>query len=250
MTSEDRITREAWEEILKFPIEFVSGKDIRVLMYFREFHNVLKFNEPKKILSIIEKQMADDNVISFILTSSSINAFRSILEDGLSGKNTDKISFLPLEEKAVVDAITKGFLRVGRVAEQNQAVRIYELLDGHPWYIWQLADLTFNRTKGYLNDAIIDESMHSLLSLHDVRFRDIMSNLSNFQIQYLHAIFDGKARTCNREMIRLYHLNSAANVHRLREALAKKEVVSFDEQDFPYIIDPLFKIWLGKYYFK
>ena len=53
----------------------------------------------------------------------------------------------------------------------------------------------------------------------------------------------------DRKTIEKYGLNSSANVRRLKDALEKKEIVVFDGDDVPRIIDPLFKYWIKKYYF-
>ena len=66
----------------------------------------------------------------------------------------------------------------------------------------------------------------------------------------MRAIFDGVTKVSATSTINTYHLNSSANVHRLKEALTKKEVVVFDAQDIPHIIDPIFKVWLDRFYFK
>ena len=47
-----------------------------------------------------------------------------------------------------------------------------------------------------------------------------------------------------------YHLNSSANVRRVKDALKKKEVLTFNEKDEPVILDPLMEYWLNKYYFE
>ena len=40
------------------------------------------------------------------------------------------------------------------------------------------------------------------------------------------------------------------NVKRVKDALMKKEVLQFDENDNPQIIDPLFEYWVKKYFFE
>ena len=51
------------------------------------------------------------------------------------------------------------------------------------------------------------------------------------------------------EMVERYRLNSSANVARVKDALQKKEVITFDNEDNARIIDPLFAYWLRNYYF-
>jgi DNA-binding IclR family transcriptional regulator len=76
-----------------------------------------------------------------------------------------------------------------------------------------------------------------------------MNDLTTFQVQLLRAILEGHTRFSSAEVIRQYGLNSSANVRRLKDALCKKEIVTFDEDDNPLILDPLFEYWVRKYYF-
>jgi len=79
---------------------------------------------------------------------------------------------------------------------------------------------------------------------------DIMGNLTTHQVNLLRATLDGVIRFSSAEVIRQYGLNSSANVKRVKDALMKKEVLMFDEDERPIIIDPLFEYWLRKYYFE
>jgi hypothetical protein len=52
------------------------------------------------------------------------------------------------------------------------------------------------------------------------------------------------------DVIEKYHLNSSANVRRVKDALKKKEVLTFNEKDEPVILDPLFEYWIRNRYFE
>ena len=66
----------------------------------------------------------------------------------------------------------------------------------------------------------------------------------------LKATLEGVVRFSSADVIRKYGLNSSANVKRVKDALIKKEVLIFDENDNPILADPLFEYWLKKYYFE
>ena len=74
--------------------------------------------------------------------------------------------------------------------------------------------------------------------------------MTNFQVNLLRAITDGHTKFSSAEVIRKYGLNSSANVKRLKDALAKKEIITFNENDEPEFIDPLFEYWVKKYFFR
>ncbi len=225
--------------------------DVYTIYWIEEFQNILRFEDYDKTLLQLEKHWENDCQNSYILSGSMVNAMKYIFEDKKYFYHfADVVKFTPIEEKAATDMIIKTFLKVGRVVEHKHAERMYETVDGHPWYLWQISNTAFHLTKGYINDKLIDESIDSLLIVYDVKFRETINSLSNYQISLLRAIFDGETKLSSVECIEKYHLNSSANVKRLKEALTKKEVVAFNEQDIPYIIDPLFRLWLKRFFFK
>ena len=104
-------------------------------------------------------------------------------------------------------------------------------------------------TKGYIMEQTLTESLSALIAVHEPRFVATMNGLTTFQLSLLRAILEGNSRFSSAEIIRKYELNSSANVRRLKDALCKKEIVTFDENDNPVVLDPLFEYWAKKYYF-
>jgi hypothetical protein len=105
-------------------------------------------------------------------------------------------------------------------------------------------------TRGYLNEGILMDALNTIISIHEPRFRAIMNDLTDFQVNLLLATIDGVTRFSASDVIEQYKLNSSANVRRLKDALKKKEVITFNEKDEPMILDPLFEYWVTKCYFE
>ena len=105
-------------------------------------------------------------------------------------------------------------------------------------------------SRGYIMEQILKEALDSLVSIHEPAFVATMNDLTTFQVSLLRAILDGHTRFSSAEVIRQYSLNSSANVRRLKDALCKKEIVTFDEEENPTVLDPLFEYWVRKEYFK
>lgn len=221
------------------------------VIYIEEFQNILRLDGWENAARILETIWQKPDGPSFILSGSGVNAMKHIFEvKKFFYRQYERVRLSPLDEGQVSDRIIKTFLRVGRVVEPSQTEYIYSITEGHPWYIWQIANSCFNLTKGYLTDSLLEEAIESLLYTHSIRFQEITDGLSRYQTYLLRAVFDGVTKVSSTEIINRYRLNSSANVHRLKEALTKKEVVVFDAQDIPHIIDPMFRVWLDRFYFK
>ena len=222
----------------------------RPIIHIEEFQNIMRLDGWEKAVHTMEKIWQKPDGPLFIISGSGVNAMKHIFEvKKFFYRQYTRVQLSPLEESQVSDHIIKTFLRVGRVVEPPQAEYIYSITDGHPWYIWQIANSCFNLTKGYLTDSLLEEAVTSILYTHSIRFQEITDGLSRYQIYLLRAIFDGNTKVSSTEVINRYRLNSSANVHRLKEALTKKEVIVFDGQDIPRIIDPVFRLWLERSYF-
>lgn len=237
-------------EMIAIPEKISQDSNSDIIVYIEEFQEILLFDNSDSFLSLLEKEWSTHKHATYLITGSRVNAMKSIFEEKKMFYNfAERIKLLPLEEKDVTDHITRTFLKVGRVVGQSQASYIYQSVMGHPWYILQIASTCYHLTKGYLSDKIMLEAIDSLLSTQEMRFSIIMRDLSNFQITFLRAINEGVTRFSALEIIEKYKLNSSANVFRIKEALKKKEIITFNDNDEPVIMDPLFKMWLKKYYF-
>jgi hypothetical protein len=77
----------------------------------------------------------------------------------------------------------------------------------------------------------------------------IINDLTDHQLSLLRAVLDGVIKFSASDVIEKYRLNSSANVRRVKDALKKKEVLTFNEKDEPVILDPLFEYWVSNIYF-
>ena len=94
------------------------------------------------------------------------------------------------------------------------------------------------------------DALKILISIHEPRFMAIVNDLTDHQLSLLRAVLDGVVRFSSSDVIEKYGLNSSANVRRVKDALKKKEVLTFNEKDEPVILDPLFEYWVSKKFFE
>ena len=102
----------------------------------------------------------------------------------------------------------------------------------------------------FQSQGILMEALNVIISIHEPRFKAVINDLTDFQLSLLKATVDGVTRFSASDVIEEYRLNSSANVRRIKDALKKKEVLTFNEKDEPVIMDSLFEYWVTKYYFE
>ena len=206
----------------------------------------------KKWESVIREQRSAllQPVCSFVFSGSALNAMKYLfLERKYFWKLCERFTPSPIGEKEAVEYITRSLMVSGKVVENDLLLGVYKLFRGDIWYINHFMSVCDHLTKGYIMEPVLMEALSSLTAIHEPRFKAVMADLTTFQVNLLQAILDGNTRFSAAEIISKYSLSSSANVKRLKDALVKKEIVTFDDKDEPMVIDPLFEYWARKYFF-
>lgn len=237
-------------KILDLPGIIATEAGTQMIVYFKEFQNLLRFEDENFRIEDLDRIWSRHHQVNYLLTGSFVNAMKSIfLERRCFYGMCRTLELRPLDRKLVCEYIRSTFLRYGRVIEMEEAMAIYEIAAGNMWYVKQLCALCFAMPAGYVNRKIVNQARDRLLAVHVPRFKQTLLDLTGNQINLLHAIADGVQKLSSAEMMERYRLNSSANVFRVKDALQKKEVITFDGEENARIIDPLFAWWLRHYYF-
>lgn len=259
----DRILSLNWDvddrdirAMLLLPYRLSAENSTQMFVIINEFQNVNLTENGDKICRIFEGIMKEvrENarpMCSFILSGSQVNAMKEIFEHRrFFYRQVEHFTFGRVDGKEIIEHIVKGFLASGKVIDRDLLEGACSLFQGQLWYINHFIAICDSLSKGYIMEPTLVEALSMLLAIHEPRFRETMYNLTTFQVSLLRAIADGHNKFSTAEVIENYKLNSSANVRRLKDALCKKEIVTFDEKDEPHILDPLFEYWVKKYYFK
>ena len=225
-----------------------AGK--QMVVYFQEFQNLIRFEDDSFNLDLLERSWGRQRNVRFLFTGSSVNAMKSIFEERKCFYSQCRsLELEALDRRTVCEYIRSSFLNTGRVIEMEEALAICEMAGGNMWYVKQLCAFCYAMPAGYVNRKIVNQARDMLLAIHEPRFKQILLDLTANQINLLHAVVDGVQKFTSAETLETYRLNSSAGVVRSRDALQKKEVLTFDRDDNARLIDPLFEYWLRNYYF-
>jgi len=237
----------------ELPYRLGEKYDRRIVICFEEFQNIMKIENGDQVCRMLESVIGayPSGNCSFVLTGSEINAMHSLFVGGRHFYHqVEHIDLSVIDMKEFIDYVVKGFLSSGKVIDRDLLVGAYKLFRGHPWYLNHLCAISDSLSRGYIMEPILVEALKMMVSLHEPQFRAVMNDLTTFQMSFLRAICDGNVKFSSTEVIGKYKLNSSANVKRLKEALMKKEIVYFGDDDVPVIIDPLFEYWVRNNFFE
>lgn len=242
--------------MLSLPYRLAVEYKTQVFVIINEFQNVFMTENGEKICKIFEKVIKEERAsmnvpCSFVFCGSQVNAMKQIFEHvRFFYRQVEHVSLSRIEDKDLIDYIVKGLLANGKVIDRDLLLGVSRLFDGHPYYINHFIAICDSLSKGYIMEPILIDALSMLIAVHEPEFKARMFDLTTFQVSLLKAVVDGHTKFSSTEVIEKYALNSSANVRRLKDALCKKELITFDEKDEPHILDPLFAYWVKKFYFE
>ena len=262
-TSKEQILSLSWDiddadirAVLLMPWRMAADTGQKAVIVLEEFQNVMLTEDGDKVCSIMHGILEDLSPeerrnCSYIFMGSQVNAMKDIFEvRKLFYRRVEHLPLSPIDTKDIIDHTVRGFLSSGKVLDRDLMLGVCKLFKGNIWYIQHFASICDSLSKGYMMEPILVEALDTLIAINEPRFQATMNDLTTYQMCLLRAILDGYTKFSSSEVIQRYNLNSSANVRRLKDALCKKEIISFDDKDEPYLLDPLFEHWVRKYFFE
>lgn len=259
----DEVVSLGWEldaedvkAMLRLPFLLSREKERRLILIVDEFQNVTFFEDGDSILRPLDaviRECGDKGLrgFSLILCGSMVNAMKDIFETSLLfHRRVERVRLSTVDEREISDHVGKGFLSGGKVLDKELLIGACRLFRNNFWYINHFASICDSMARGYIMEPVLVDALQSLIAIHEPRFSAMMNGLTTHQVNLLRATIEGVTRFSASDVIRKYSLNSSANVKRVKDALRKKEILVFDENDVPAFIDPLFEYWVRKYFFE
>lgn len=243
--------------VLRLPYVLAAERGEKVFLIVDEFQNVDLADDGELVFKLMEEAIDGAKaeglkLFSYIFIGSQVNAMEDIfVKRHFFYRRATRLRLSKVDEREIVERIIKGFLASGKVIDRDLISGACRLFKCNLFYINHFTSVCDSLSKGYIMEPVLLEALATVIAVNRGRFIAMMNDLTTFQVSLLKAIIDGYSKFSTAEVIRRYSLNSSANVRRLKDALMKKEILTFvGEEGKPVILDPLFEYWLRNYYFK
>lgn len=239
------------EEILNLAENIAKLKGLRIVVCIDEFQNIAHFNHPEAFQKKLRSCWQKHQQASYCLYGSK----KHLLSELFSSPSQPFYKFGDLIFLNKIDApywekfIVQRFSDTGKKIKPEQAIWIAAKMENHPYFVQQLAQATWFRTLKSCNDQVMESALEALLWQHSILFQREIDHLTNMQLNFLKAVCNNIKQLSAKETLQDYQLGTSANVIRIKEALESKELIDTSGQEI-LILDPLFKIWLKRIYFK
>jgi hypothetical protein len=244
------------EQMIRLPAKIAHERGVPYYVILEDFQNIMNADEYDDVFKKMEELFRERNrnlpgAASFIIAGSQVNAMKYIFEEKkYFYRLVERVNLGVVDDREIIEYIVKGFMVSGKVIERDLVLGACKLFRGDMWYLNHFISICDTMSRGYINEGILMEALKTIISIHEPRFYAIVNDLTDHQLSLLLAVLDGVTRFSASEVIEKYRLNSSANVRRVKDALKKKEVITFNEKDEPVIIDPLFEYWVSNHFFE
>ena len=242
------------EQMLRMPFRIAEDRGVPCYVVIEEFQNLMRAKDLdfEMVFHALEKILSERNrAASYIMTGSQVNAMKYIFaEKKYFYRLAEHVELQDIEDKDIIEHIIRGFRMSGKVIERDLVIGACKLFRSNMWYLNHFVSICDSMSRGFLNEGILMEALKIIISVNEPRFLSIVNDLTDHQLSLMRAVIDGVVKFSASDVIDKYGLNSSANVRRVKDALKKKEVLTFNDKDEPVILDPLFEYWITKYYFE
>ena len=242
----------AVDEVLELAEKIANKKNTNIVVCLDEFQNLAHFEEPELFQKRLRSIWQHHQRITYCLYGSK----RSMLARLFEHKSMPFYKFGDVFYLDKIDIshwrvyIIKQFKKTGKSISSNLAIKIAELMQGHPYYVQQLSHIVWITTPEKVNEDILNAALNDLIQQNSALFEKDMESLSNTQVGFLRALSEGVNQSMSSSTIlRKYNLGTSANVVKIKKALEKKEIIEINKGR-PVFVDPAFELWLKRIYLK
>jgi energy-coupling factor transporter ATP-binding protein EcfA2 len=238
------------DEILDLPQQIAKSKGWKIIICIDEFQNIGFYNDSLAFQKQLRSHWQKHQDVSYCLFGSK----RHMLLEVFTSPSMPFYKFgdmMFIEKISTNDwqtYITGRFRATGKEIDPDQSGRIALLVDNHPYYVQQLAQLCWLRCDHKMTPEVIDQALDSLTLQLSLLFQNLTESLSTTQVNFLRALISEETQFSSKETILKYQLGTSANVSRIKKSLTDKEIIDTLNGKGAFL-DPLYKIWLKKYYF-
>jgi hypothetical protein len=246
-----------WEALQKNPDDIINlaetiatAKGLKIVVCIDEFQGIGNFDDSLAFQRKLRAHWQHHQHVAYCLYGSKRNMLLDIFAnaDMPFYKFGDTMFLDKIDNKTWGKFIKKRFKDTGKSITLKEGEYLAEQVENHSYYVQQLAQQAWLRTKTECSIPIIDDALQGIKNQLSLLFVGLTETLTATQLYFLRAIIEGE-KVFGQENLKKYRLGTSANVIRIKDALVSKDVIDITAKNIE-IQDPVFKLWLKEEYFK
>ncbi len=246
-----------WEEVKRNPDEVLDlaekiakEKGLKIVVCVDEFQNISEFNDPDYFQKKLRSHWQLHQNVAYCLYGSKRHMMLEVFTNSSNPfyKFGNLIFLDKIETPYLVEFFINRFADTGKIIGEKAAHLIAKLVDNHPYYAQQLAQLSWLRTSDYCSEEVVKDAHNALVEQLSLLFVTITENLTTQQLNYLRALIAGETAITSAAVMHRYKISSATSASRSKAALIKNDILD-NTADKISFQDPIYAYWLKTYYF-
>ena len=230
--------------------KIAKKKGLKIVICVDEFQNIAEFTDPDYFQKKLRSHWQLHQNVAYCLYGSKRHMMMEVFTD--SSKPFYKFGNLmflnKIETPCLVDFFKNRFADTGKNISDEASHLIAKLVDNHPYYAQQLAQLSWLRTKDVCTVEIVREAHTALVEQLSLLFITITETLTTQQLNYLKALIAGEKAISSTEVMHRYQISSTTSISRSKAALIKNDVLDNKAGEISFQ-DPIYAYWLKTEYF-
>lgn len=247
-----------WKEVKKNPDEILNlaeriaeQKHLKFIICIDEFQNMSNFENPLAFQQKLRSHWQLHQNTSYCLFGSKRHMLMDVFTNASMPfyKFGDILFLQKIAEKEWLPFIVNRFSDTGKTIAKDKAALITRLAECHPYYVQQLAQQAWLRTEKVCSEQIVLRAFENLIDQLSLLFQTKTDELAETQINLMQAILNGEKQLSAQNVLAKYRLGTSANSLKARKVLINKEIIDMEKKQITFL-DPMYKHWLTKTYFK
>ena len=240
------------EYTLEEIFQYLGTADKPCIVSIDEFQQIGKYPE-KNIEALLRTHIQKISNCHFIFAGSERHMMQEMFTSSARPfyHSADILELNAIDPDIYVDFIAGHFRARKRDISETTAMEVYQLFEGHTYYIQKVFNEAFaNTAEGETcTEETVRTAMDDIISSNETLFREILSNIPEKQKELLYAIAkDGEARNIlSSKFIKLHSLNSASSVQSALKKLLERDVITEINKVYS-VTDKFFGMWINRLY--
>ena len=225
-------------------------KGLKIVICIDEFQNITEFSDPDYFQKKLRSHWQLHQNVAYCLYGSKRHMMMEVFTN--SSKPFYKFGNLmflnKIETPCLVEFFKSRFADTGKSIDNEASHLIAKLVDNHPYYAQQLAQLSWLRTKNVCTVDIVYEAHTALVEQLSLLFVTITETLTTQQLNYLKALIAGEKAISSTAVMHRYQISSTTSISRSKAALIKNDILDNKAGEISFQ-DPIYAYWLKTEYF-
>lgn len=227
---------------------YISNADKPCVVAIDEFQQISRYPE-KNVEALLRTYIQHCNNATFLFAGSQRHLLQNMFASASKPfyHSANLLSLKPIDKMAYTLFVREKFSQAGKNISDEQIAKVYDLFEGHTWYLQSVFYLLYYMSQPDCTEELIDQAIERRIMDNEDIYASLLYGLPEKQQRLLKAIaVEGKASQMqSAAFVKKYNLSSASSVQSAANKLLDKDLIT-QELNYYAVNDRFFGMWLSR----